>query len=260
MDAIKWSYFQYRKAHGYPVYLRFSQPEIQSKFLHLLNEIGFHELTEKEVKKISLQKFSTRILSIQGASSRMQQLINGSDLLDKYGHETLSFQAGMPMYVNKKVALMVMPTAKQVWDLAVNPDMTNTDQMIGLRVVLVRFLAMALAESGVLAYWGTVKDETVVVMKQANSFGEAVLIDHGKKIIFSNGGEMRLGSSFKIVRKDKDTKVPSAMGREELISFLSVSSCYLTFTGLPTKMKQSIYNLSSQTTASYGVYENQFAA
>jgi hypothetical protein len=260
MDNVKWGYFQYRKNIGYPVYLRFKQEELHPKFVHLVLEMGFQELTEAESKKIPINRPHTRILTIQCASARLQQQINGSDLLDKYGQESLSIQAGTPVYTYRKVAMMAIPSSRTLWDLAINHDMSQTDQMVGMRIVLVRYISQAMAMQGVLAYWGTVKDENVIIMKQQQSFGEAVLIDFNKKLIFSNGGETRLGSSLKIIRKDKEVNSSHPIGQEELISFLCVSTCLLTFNGITPSMRKAIYDLSAQATASYGISDNSLNA
>lgn len=256
MEMTKWNYFQFRKSYEYPIYIRLKQEDLNPKLSHLLNEIGFSSLTEVESKKIQLHKANTKILTIQEASSRLQQQISGSDILDKYGCESLSLQMGMPVYTYRKVGVMGLPLNKTLWDLAIHPDISHTDQMVGMRVILVRYLSQSLAEQGVLCYWGTVKDETVIVMKQLHSFGEAVLIDVNKKVIFSNGGEMKLGPSLKIIRKDKDVPTASNMSREDIIGFLSVSTCLLSFNGITHAMKKAIYDLSSRATGSYAVNEN----
>lgn len=256
MENVKWSYFQYRKTHGYPVYVRFNQEDLHPKFLHLVQEIGFQDLSENEAKKIQLNRPYTKVLTVQIASARLQQQISGSDLLDKYGLESLSIQVGMPVYTYRKVGVMGMPIGKTFWDLAFNQEISQTDQMVGLRVVLVRYLAQALKDMGVISYWGTVKDDNVIVMKQLNSFGEAVFVDVNKRMIFSNGGEFKLGPNLKIIRKDKDVAQSSKMSREELISFLSVSTCLLNFNGITHTMKRAIYELSSQASGSYGISES----
>lgn len=256
MDAIKWSYYQFRKNHDYPIYVRFKQEDANPKFTHILTEMGFQALTEQESKKVQLNKINTRILTIQTAGSRLQQQITGSDILDKYGHESLSLQGGMPVYTYRRVGVMGLPFGKTLWELALHPDISHTDQMVGIRVIMVRFLAQALSYEGILCYWGTVKDDTVIMMKQGQSFGEAVLIDVNKRMVFSNGGEMKLGSSLKIIRKDKEVKTPQMMSREDLIGFLSVSSCLLSFNGITPAMRKAIYDLSAHTSGSYAVSEN----
>lgn len=255
METIKWTYFQYRKAYGYPVYLRFMQEDLYTKSLHLIKEMGFEELNAIEAKKIELSKPHTRVLTIQESSARLQQQINGSDLLEKYGPESLSLRGGVPVYTYRKVGIMGLPFTKPFWELAVNQDISQTDQMVGLRVILVRYLIQALADQGVLAYWGTVQNENVIVMKQLNSFGEAVIIDLAKGVVFSNGGEMKLQSNLKIIRKDKEVPFAKLMNREELISFLSVSTCLLSFSGITHAMKKAIYELSTRSTASYAASE-----
>jgi hypothetical protein len=248
---VKWTYFQYRKAFNYPVYLRFKSDDLHDRFKHLLGEMGFNALTDVESKKISLQRLSTKILSVQTASARLQHQICGSELLDKYGMESLSLQVGVPVYTYRRVGLMVMPPSRIWWELGLSSDIHQTDQMVGLRVLLVRFLAHALADLGVLCYWGTFKDDYVIIMKQAQSFGEAVLIDINKKMIFSNGGEEKLHLGLKILRKDKDNLSGSHLKREDLISFLSVSTCLLSFTGITPAMRKSIMDLSLVSSASY---------
>ena len=255
MESTKWSYFQYRKNYNYPIYIRFKQEELNSKFTHLLTELGFGLLSDIESRKIQLQKSHTRILTIQEASARLQQQIQGSDLLDKYGQESLSLQMGMPVYTYRKVGIMGLPLTKTLWELAIHNDLSHTDQMVGLRVILVRYISQALADQGVLCYWGTIKDDTVIVMKQLQSFGEAVLIDVNKKVIFSNGGEIKLGSSLKIIRKDKEMSHSVYMSREDLIGFLSVSTCLLSFNGITHSMKKAIYDLSSYASGTFAVSE-----
>lgn len=256
MDTIKWSYFQFRRSYDYPIYIRFKQEEVNPKYTHVLTEMGFSPLNDVDTKKIQLNKMHTRILSIVMASARLQQLITGSDLLDKYGPESLAIQLGMPVYTYRKVGVMGLPIGKTLWDLALHPEISHTDQMVGLRVILVRYLAQALAHQGVLCYWGTVKDDTVIMMKQIQSFGEAVIIDVNKRVVFSNGGELKLGSSLKIIRKDKETKTQLNMSREDLIGFLSVSTCLLSFNGISAPMKKAIYDLSAHTSGTYAVSES----
>lgn len=255
MQNQKWNYFQFRKQHDYPVYLRFKNEELNPKFSHLLSELGFNELNEQDSKRIPLQRPHTRLLTVQFASARLDQQLNSSDTLDKYGAEVLSIQAGTPIYTYRKVGIMALPTNKTLWDLALHSEISNTDQMIGFRIILVRYISQALADQGVLCFWGTVRDESVIVMKQVQSFGEAVFIDWNKKVIFSNGGEMKFNSHLKILRKDKESKSSGAMNREEVISFLSVSTCLLSFSGITNAMKRAIVEMSAKVTTNYSVSE-----
>ncbi len=259
MSNEQWTYYKYRKNQDYPVYVRMPDA-FQPKLQHLLTEMGFSLLTDGEVKKIQLHKTHTRILSIQEASSRLMAHINGSDILDQFGLESIALKGGMPVYTYRKVGAMGVHPSKTLWELALASDFSHTDQLIGLRITLVRFLSQALSELGVLSYWGTVKDDQVIIMKQLNSFGEAVFIDSNKGLIFSNGGEVKFNQSLKIVRKDKEYAQKGTMGREELISFLSVSTCLLSFYGITPSMKKAIYSLSVYTSATHSSLETPIAA
>jgi len=251
MDPIKYHYFQFRKAYDYPVYIRLSSQDMNQKWSHLLNELGFIELNEKEIKKVSLAKPFTKLLTWQMANGKMEAQIMGSDILDQFGFESITIQAGTPVYTFRKVGMLVMYSHKNLWDLALCNDLTQTDQMVGLRVVLVRFLAQALSDLGVLVYWGTMKDDAMIIMKQSQSFGEALIVDYQKRVIFTNGGENKMTSSMKILRKDKENSGSNKMKREELISFLSVSHCLLSFKGLTPSQKKNIFDLTQNSLGFY---------
>jgi hypothetical protein len=257
MESQKWSYYQYRRQQDYPVYLRIHADEGHSKLQHLFMELGFSSLSEKDTKRISLQKPHTRMLTIQGAGARLQHQITGSTLLDQFGSESLSIQGNLPIYTYRKVGVMGLPVNKTLWDLAINNDSLETVQMVGLRIVLTRFLAFALSDLGILSYWGTVKDDTIIIMKQVDSFGEAVFLDESRNMAYWNGGEMKLPGHVKFLRKDKDHKITSKMNREELISFLSVSTCLLSFSGITHNMKRAIYSLTTRASGSYAVSMTQ---
>ncbi len=252
----RWNYYQYRKLHQYPVFVRVNADDVNLKFQHLLGEMGFGLLTDIEVKKISLHKPHSRILTVQSAGPRIEKQISGSDLLDKYGLESLSLMNGLPVYTYRKVGLLAMPTGRNLWDLAMSSEISHTDQMVGLRVMLARFLSTALSDMGVLCYWGTVKDGAVILMKQSQSFGESVLIDFERKTVFSQGGEMKIGNNLRMIRRDVEGKTSSYISREELISFLSVSTCLLSFTGITPAMKRNIYSLSTGVMATYALSES----
>lgn len=257
MESTKWAYFQFRKPYGYEIYLRFKESELNPKFTHVLTEMGFSALNDSEIKKVQLHLISTKLLTVQEANPRLEQIISGPDSLDKYGSESLSLQNGTPLYTFRKVGIMAMPSTRSHWELAIHTSIAHTDQMVGFRVILVRFISQALADYGVISYWGTVKDDTVYMMKQANSFGEAVFIDFNKRMIFLNGGEVKIGSSVKIIRKDKAAHSRLPLSREDLIGFLSVSTCLLSFSGITSSMKKTIYDLSVITSASYAATEGQ---
>jgi hypothetical protein len=66
---------------------------------------------------------------------------------------------------------------------------------------------------------------------------------------------MKLKSHLKMLRKDKESQTSGLMNREEVISFLSVSTCLLSFSGISNSMKRSIIEMSARVTSNYSVSE-----
>jgi hypothetical protein len=257
MGQSQWSTFEFRKNGNYQVYIRLKQEDLNAKHLHLFTEIGFSQLNEAELKKIQLNKPLVRILTINKANTRFLQVINSSDILDELGPESLGFYSGNYTYIYRKVGIMLLSLGNQFWDLELTPDLSHTDQMVGLRIMLVRFLAHALSDQGIISYWGTVKDGSVIMMKQLQSFGEAIFIDVRNKVIFSNGGETKFSTGISIIRKDNHLRKNKFMTREDLIGFLSVNTCLFSFSNITSSMKKNIFELSSLSTASFSFSENE---
>lgn len=250
MDT-RWTYFQFQKSHGYPIYIRFQLENLDAKLKHLLGEMGFESLDEKESKKIPLHKSHTRILTVQTAGPRVQMQLAGSEILDKYGLETLTFQAGIPIITYRRVGLLALPPGKVLWDLALSQNLSVAEQVVGIRVIFARFLAQALSDHGVISYWGYYKDGSLLVSKQGEAQGESVIIDFQNRIAFYPGGAVKIGNSLKILRRDKDVPQTTPMSREDLISFLSVNTCLLSFQGISPPMKKSVYELTQYASGAY---------
>jgi hypothetical protein len=248
---IRWTYFQFQKSHGYPVYIRFQFEDLDAKLKHLLGEMGFESLDEKESKKIPLHKAHTRILTVQKAGPRIQMQLAGSDLLDTYGLETLSIQGGVPIISYRRVGLLALPPGKVLWDLALSQNLDVSLHEVGIRVLFARFLAQALSEHGVISYWGFYKEGSLIVTKQGEAQGESVIVDFQNRIAFYPGGAVKIGNSLKILRRDKDVPHTIPMRREELISFLSVNTCLLSFQGISPAMKKSVYDLTQYASGAY---------
>lgn len=153
---------------------------------------------------------------------------------------------------------MSLPHSQTLWDLAYQHELSQSD-LVGLRIMLVRFLSQSLCELGVISYWGKFKNDILTIMKQGQSNGEAVFIDVQKKLVISHGSDQRLPANMQIVRRDKEVPAPTKMSREELISFLSVSTCLLSFNGITPTMRAAIFELGSQCSATIACLESNLS-
>lgn len=248
---IKWTYYQFKKRYQYPVYVRL-HPEMElTKLPSVLADLGLDLLSDNEIRQISLQKAGVKLLTIQEASGKIFQQLTSSNSLDQYGHEGLTIHSNIPFYTYRNIALMMTPNGKPLWDMAIAPSLHSQPQIMGMKVALTRFLSMALANFGIISYWGVSKDDGVIIMKQAQSSGESVFIDVKKKLIFSHYHESTFSNGLHIHRLDQTKKIGTIITREELLSFLSVSTCLLGFSGLTAEMKKSILDLAMGSSSSY---------
>jgi hypothetical protein len=241
-DAV---YFQFQKQQGYPVYLRVGKEMLEGRFQKLINDLGFEELSAIELKKIPVQKLGTKVISLSRASARVTQQVMLPDSLDKFGHEVLSYRGEAHVYLYRKLGMMVFSPATSFWELGLVSRLETTEELMGLRVMLNRALSWALAPLGVIGFWGVATGEGFVAMKQGQSFGEAVLLDIDKQLMFSSTGIKKIEGGFTILRADKAGPSARSISAEELISFLSTSNTYLSHLGLPHTIKRAAMKIGA---------------
>ena len=169
--SAKTIFFQWQKDHGYPVFLRMGSEMMEGRLQKLIGDLGFIEIPEADHKKIPANRPGTKILTLSRASTRVTQRVMLPDSLDRFGHESLTYQGETQIYVYRRLGMMVFSTASSMWELGLASQLETTEDLMGLRVVLNRFLAWALAPMGVIGFWGVATTEGLVAMKQNQSFG-----------------------------------------------------------------------------------------
>lgn len=238
-------FFQWQKSHGYPVFLRMERELMEGRLQKLISDLGFQEIPEADHKKIPANRPGTKILTLSRASTRVAQQVMLPDSMDKYGHEVLSYQGSAHVYLYRRLGMMVFSPASAMWELGLVSQLETTEDLMGLRVMLNRFLAWALAPMGVIGFWGVATTEGLVAMKQSQSFGEMVTVDVDKRMMFSSSGAVPLQAGFTILRADKVGPTGRRLSPEELVSFLSTANVYLTHGSLPFTLKKAALTLGS---------------
>jgi hypothetical protein len=245
MDTKKYvQYYQFHATHNYPVFIRFESAALEGKLTKMINTLGFTKVEEAQLKKIPVQKLSTKVLTINEATHKLAAQIKTSDTLDKFGHESLSFRGDYQVYLYRHVGLMVFSMATSMWEVGLCGEFNNAEDFSPIKVIINRFLAWSLSTHGVLSYWGTAHDDGFTVMKQAHSFGDAVYVDMEKNLILFGEKATTTKGSLKISRIDRGVQTVRAMNKEELISFLMTQTTYFSYTGIPTQMKKMIMKLA----------------
>lgn len=238
-------YFQWQKQHGYPVFLRVGRDMLEGRLNKLITDLGFVEIAEADHKKIPANRPGTKILTISRASTRVAQQVLLPDSMDKFGHESLSYRGETQVYLYRRIGMMVSSPATTMWELGLVSQLDTTEELMGLRVMINRALAWALAPLGVLGFWGVSTSDGLVAMKQSQSFGEVVMVDVEKRRMLSSSGVVAIESNFTILRADKPGPAGRPLPPEELVSFLNTANIYFTHVGLPYTIKRAALQLGS---------------
>lgn len=247
MNAVstKPVFFQWQKQDDYPVFLRIGRELLEGRLQKLITDLGFVEIAEADHKKVAANRPGTRVVTISRASTRVAQQVMLPDSLDRFGHESLTYRGETQVYLYRKIGMMVSSPTSTMWELGLVSTLETTEDLTGLRVMLNRALAWALAPLGILGFWGVSTSEGLVAMKQSQSFGEVVFVDVDKRKMFSSSGTASIASQFTIMRADKPGPVGRALSPEELVSYLHTTNVYFSHVGLPHTLKRAALKLGS---------------
>jgi hypothetical protein len=242
MSETNYSYYQYQKELGYEIYLRFEDFDFENQLTDTLDVMGFNKVERDAIKDQSFNRYHTKVLNIVKASPKVSRQIDRADyVFDKYGPESLSKMGSYDVYRYKNVGMMILGDGNFLWELGLK----STNDESALRVVLTRFLSFALASRGVVGFWGVPIDEGFVVMNQKNSNSEAIFVDLKKSVIITFDGCKSIASDLQILRLDSTlNNSMKRMKPEDLLSFLSMNTTHLSYSGFEFNVKETIYELS----------------
>lgn len=241
MSEKNFSYYQFQKKMNYQVYLRFEDFEFENYFTEVLEMMGFDKVERDNVKDIKFVPGKTKVLKITKASPRVaRQIVKSDFLFDKFGKESLSKMGTYDVYRYRGFAMMIFSQQNALWELGVK-DFSDQDT---LRVIFTRFLSYALAPSGVIGFWGVPVDEGFVVMSQNSANFETVFVDLNQSVLLTYDGIKPIESELQILRLDSTlNREVKEMKKEELISFLSMNTNFLSYQGLDQGLKKVLFDL-----------------
>lgn len=241
MSEKKFSYYQFQKKLGYQVFLRFEDFEFENHFTEILEMMGFDKVERDKVKDIKFISGKTKVLKITKASPRVaKQIVKSDFLFDKFGKESLSKMGSYEVYRYRGFGMMVFSQQNALWELGIKD---HSDQNI-LRVIFTRFLSYALAPAGVIGFWGVPVDEGFVVMSPSGANFETVFVDLKRNVLLTYDGVKPIESEIQILRLDSTlNREVKEMKKEEIISFLSMNTNFLSYQGLTQNLKTVLLEL-----------------
>lgn len=242
------SVFQFHSKQDYPVYLTVQLGHFESGLTGFLSSLGFDMMAnigEEGLKERLKDQLRPRVLRLELAGAKVAQQIKATKESDRYGGESMIPQQGYRVYRYHGRALMMMSFAAEEWRAGVFSDF-GTDQCLCTdRVIINRYLSWALSSLGVVGFWGQVQDNKLVMMKPGEAQGLAVFIDWSAGKYISEASAEAMPSDFEIIRlnhlaRGRDAKI----GKEELLSALTVHCTFFSFDGLSTPVRQVLQSIA----------------
>ncbi len=255
MSEVNFSYYQFQKDLGYEVYLRFEDFEFENQFSETLEVMGFQKVERDKIKSLAFKQNQTRVLRVIKATPRISRQIGRSDFVfDKYGPESFSQMGSYDVYRYKNVGMMVVGNQNFLWELGVK----STKDQNAIRTILTRYLSFAMAPMGVVGFWGVPIEEGFVVMSPRAANFESVFVDLNKQVLITYDGVKYIEADLQILRLDTTLRDEmKGMKKEQLLSFLSMNTSHISYTGMDTAISSTIWELS-QVASGYIYPESNF--
>ena len=204
--------------------------------------MGFEKLDREKIKSNVFRRNHTRILRVIKASPKVaRQIGSANGMLEKFGPESFSQMGSYDVYRYRNIAMMVTGNHNLLWELGVR----STRDKDALRVIFTRYLSFAFAAEGVVGFWGVPIEEGFVVLNPKGANYESIFIDTKKNLVITYEGVKELDPEMQILRLDPSIKNEMRqMKKEQLLSFLSIHTINLSYSGLDPAMKKGIFELT----------------
>ena len=239
-------YYQYQKELNYQVFLKFDNEILEARFDEVFKALGFEKVDKEDIKGNQYNKNQTRVIKVSQASPKVAKQIDSASFSSSFGGiESLSPMGRYNVYKFQNVGMMIFGNSNLLWELGVKSNSTFEQ----LLAIVTRCLGFALASSGIVGFWGVPVDEGFVVMSQRRSEAESVFVDIYKGKLITRDGVKDINSELQILRLDptiRDKVI--GMDRESLLSFLSNSTCYFSYSGFEIGIKDAILEISQVAT------------
>lgn len=240
-DLKNISYYQFYQELNYPIFIKFESADFELNFQQILNDLGFSKVENKKLSKINIEKNTTKVLSIKEAVPKVVRQIRSIHFSsDRYGDESITPFGHYDLYRYRDVGMMVMGH-ENYWEMGV---CFREDRVLKIKVMVTRFLSLALASQEVVGFWGVPVEEGFVVRKPQEANFESLFIDVHRGVILTQDGLKKIGAHLQILRLDETIHGESRrMTRESLVSFLCTNTTYFSYKGLDYQLRMAIFEL-----------------
>ena len=214
--------YQFRPDLDYPIFLQFSDLELEKEMQFIIHELGFF-ISKKETLDQKVKERRFRLLKISSASSKVLKKITsysqhsfglGQELVENFGY--------YEVYVLMKYSMMIMSQSSSHWEIAFDKEKIvnrshDEETQNSLRLGLNRYLASSLAFMEVMAFWGKVHNKSITICHQTEAANNCIFIDVAKNTIFYNAQNVTSIEQSKIVVSHNK----SGLVKEDLFGILA---------------------------------------
>lgn len=243
MSETKASYYQFRQSLNYQIFIKFDDLQLEASLAETLEVMGFDKLEPEAFKNMEFKRYKTKILKISKASLNVaRQISQTTHSNDRFGVESLNKMGSYNIYRYKDVGMMVYSEINPMWELGLK----STINKEAMRCIMTRFLSFAFTatQMEVVGFWGVPVDEGLVIMSPKKANYESVFIDITKNLILTYGSDKSIESEIEILRLDQTLSNDiRTMAAEELLGFLSVSTCHMSYSELDQNIKETLYKI-----------------
>lgn len=149
-------YFQYFKELGFPIYVRFNPLHFDASLsIHLMSH-KFSKVDEKDKAKFDEKYLSRKdviVLTIKEANPSIARFIESGADSDLYGKESITPKSGYKLYRYKNLAVLMYSFSYSGWELGCFNDFGSEYQTETCRLVINRFLSLALSKHKVIGFF-----------------------------------------------------------------------------------------------------------
>lgn len=227
-------YYQFRPELGYPIFLQFSDVDLEKEMQFIIHEVGF-VLSKKESLDQACKERKFRLLRLSAATPKvLKKITSYSEHAFGLGQEVVENFGYYEVYVMMRHAIMIMSQSSSHWEMAFDKEKVfmkahEQSTQANIRLCINRFLSSALSFMEVLCFWGTMKNKSVIISQQLQSANTCVYIDINKNRAFTNAQIMApLDKTPLLVSHDK-----MRLLKEELFSILASRILYFSSGQIP---------------------------
>lgn len=250
-------YLQYFSDQEFPLFIALDEEKWDTSFVSFLQDLQFQKREKEDLKKFEARP-DYKLLTLHHTQAQTSREIGQYRESDQFGPESFYPYKSHKLYRYQGVALLYYALSVSEWSLHLSQDQFEKNNFYPYRVIVHRFIALALASRGVVGVWGSLVNEGIVLQRSQESNGHSIFIDIiNNKIYSSREGALEWNEYSHFIRLDKfQGNFIKRLSKEELFGYLSVHMIFMDIQGPIVPLRQALHVICKNALASVYAEEN----